>query len=134
MLNQHDRRTCVHGNDALLYSDPYRPINRIGRDSIECVHNVHRPLTIFIGMHYRMFCGITLQLHGIVFRSSHLRRAIFSPSKWTLLLGSVRAISDPPSCQTANRRRPCLAATLPHMTRLWPANLMRYGPFLARLV
>src|SRR6218665_3705991 len=29
---------------------------------------------------------------------------------------------------------PRLAATLPHMTRLWPAFILRHGPLLARLV
>src|SRR6218665_681095 len=29
---------------------------------------------------------------------------------------------------------PRLAATLPHMTRLWPAFTLRHGPLLARLV
>ena len=37
---------------------------------------------------------------------SHLRGAIFGPSKWLVYLGSVRAISGPPSRQRANRSRP----------------------------
>src|SRR6218665_2499016 len=50
------------------------------------------------------------------------------------LAGVCAATGGPPSLHTANRRRPRLAATLQHMARLWPAYLMRHGPFLVRLV
>ena len=51
---------------------------------------------------------------------SHLRRSVFGPSKWPDWRGSVRAISGPPSRQTANRRLP---AGLLHY-RTWSV----YGP------
>jgi len=34
----------------------------------------------------------------------------------------------------AKQMAPCFSDTLPQMARLWPANLMRHGAFLARLV
>src|SRR6218665_2007141 len=55
----------------------------------------------------------------------------------TRLAGSVRAISGPPSRQTANRRRRSVAPLgryIPHIARLWPAYLMRHGLFLASLI
>jgi len=38
-------------------------------------------------------------------------------------------ISDPPSPQNGKQASPRLAATLPHMVRLWLAYLMRHGHF-----
>src|SRR6218665_2307505 len=50
------------------------------------------------------------------------RTVVCTSHKWpTLSLKSKQASSR-------------LATTLPHMARLWPAYLMRHGPFLARLV
>src|SRR6218665_2473039 len=59
-------------------------------------------------------------------RPSHLRRAIFGPSKWPVYLGSVRAISGSPSRQTANRGRPA--------GPVYYVNLLTFGPSMARLL
>src|SRR6218665_19951 len=70
-------------------------------------------------------------------RPSHLRRANFGPSKWPVYPGSVRAICGPPTRQTVNRRRPAVLlyyVNLLKCGRLWPAYLMRHGPFLAHMV
>jgi len=51
--------------------------------------------------------------------------------------GDVRAISGPPSRQTANRHCPLgryITLIYKHVTRLWPVYLMRHGPLLANLV
>src|SRR6218665_3009975 len=62
-------------------------------------------------------------------RPCHMRRAIFGPSKWPIWRGPVRAICDPPSRQTANRRRPAF----PLNYRKWSAYVMRHGPFVVHL-
>ena len=61
-------------------------------------------------------------------RTSHLRRAIFGPSKWPAKLRSVRAIhvSGQFSRETANMRRPIVP--------LHYFNLLTRGPSMARLL
>ena len=56
-----------------------------------------------------------------------MRRAIFGPSSGGLYGPQVARIAA--KQQTGVAR---LAATLPHMARLWPTYLMRHWPFLAR--
>src|SRR6218665_1573443 len=60
-------------------------------------------------------------------RPSNLRRVIFGPSKWPVLLGSVRAICGPPRRQMAKKRH--LAGQIYYLV-----NLLTVGPFIARLL
>ena len=72
---------------------------------------------------------------GGIYRPSHLRRAIFGPSKWPVLRGSVRAISGLSNRQTANRHRlpwplhyrTCLYLFL-SLARLLNAVRANFGP------